>query len=134
VALAGDYNLVPTDLDIYPTKSWDHDALLQPQSRAAYRCLLEQGWTEAVRALHPKEPMYTFWDYMRNGWDFCRGASSAPRPGRLRALLQCAAGAPGLKPAPDEICSRRRLEAMAGDGLVWKVIPTGKSAIQPDGL
>ena len=69
VVLAGDYNVVPTDLDIYPTKSWDRNALLQPQSRAAYRRLLAQGWTDAVRALHPKEPMYTFWDYMRNRWE-----------------------------------------------------------------
>jgi len=69
VVLAGDYNVVPTDLDIYPTKSWDRDALLQPQSRAAYQRLLAQGWTDAIRALHPKEPMYTFWDYMRNRWE-----------------------------------------------------------------
>jgi exodeoxyribonuclease-3 len=69
VVLAGDYNVVPTDLDIYPTKSWDRDALLQPESRAAYQRLLSQGWTDAIRALHPKEPMYTFWDYMRNGWE-----------------------------------------------------------------
>jgi exodeoxyribonuclease III len=69
VVLAGDYNVVPTDLDIYPTKSWDRNALLQPQSRAAYQRLLAQGWTDAVRALHPKEPMYTFWDYMRNRWE-----------------------------------------------------------------
>jgi exodeoxyribonuclease III len=69
VVLAGDYNVVPTNLDIYPTKSWDRDALLQPQSRAAYQRLLAQGWTDAVRALHPNEPMYTFWDYMRNRWE-----------------------------------------------------------------
>ena len=69
VVLAGDYNVVPTDLDIYPTKSWDRDALLQPESRAAYQRLLAQGWTDAVRALHPKEPMYTFWDYMRKRWE-----------------------------------------------------------------
>jgi len=69
VVLAGDYNVVPTDLDIYPTKSWDRNALLQPQGRAAYQRLLAQGWTDAVRALHPKEPMYTFWDYMRNRWE-----------------------------------------------------------------
>ena len=65
VVLAGDYNVVPTDLDIYPTKSWDHNALLQPESRAAYQRLLAQGWTDSIRALHPKEPMYTFWDYKR---------------------------------------------------------------------
>ena len=69
VVLAGDYNVVPTNLDIYPTKSWDRDALLQPQSRAAYQRLLAQGWADAVRTLHPKEPMYTFWDYMRKRWE-----------------------------------------------------------------
>jgi exodeoxyribonuclease-3 len=69
VVLAGDYNVVPTDIDIYLTKSWDRDALLQPESRAAYQRLLSQGWTGAVRALHLKEPMYTFWDYMRNRWE-----------------------------------------------------------------
>jgi DNA polymerase-1 len=69
VVLAGDYNVVPTDLDIYSTKSWDRNALLQPESRAAYQRLLAQGWTDAIRALHPKEPMYTFWDCMRNRWE-----------------------------------------------------------------
>ena len=69
VVLAGDYNVVPTDADIYPTKSWDQDALLQPESRAAYQSLLGQGWIDAVRALYPSEPMYTFWDYMRNRWE-----------------------------------------------------------------
>jgi exodeoxyribonuclease III len=69
VVLAGDYNVVPTDFDIYPTKSWDRDALLQPQSRAEYQNLLAHGWTDAVRALHPKEPMYTFSDYMRERWE-----------------------------------------------------------------
>jgi DNA polymerase-1 len=73
VVLAGDYNVVPTDLDIYPTRSWNRDALLQPESRAAYQRLLSQGWTDAIRALHPGEPMYTFWDYMRNRWERDRG-------------------------------------------------------------
>jgi exodeoxyribonuclease-3 len=66
--LAGDYNVVPTDLDIYPTTSWAKDALLQPESRAAFQRLLDQGWTDAIRALHPAEPMYTFWDYKRDRW------------------------------------------------------------------
>jgi hypothetical protein len=69
VVLAGDYNVVPTDLDIYPTKSWDRDALLQPESRAAYQRFLSQGWTGAIRALDPRKPMYTFWDYMRKRWE-----------------------------------------------------------------
>jgi exodeoxyribonuclease-3 len=66
--LAGDYNVVPTDRDIYPTRSWDDDALLQPESRAAFRRLLDQGWTDAIRTLHPSDPIYTFWDYKRNRW------------------------------------------------------------------
>jgi exodeoxyribonuclease III len=66
--LAGDYNVVPTDQDIYPTKSWANDALLQPESRAAFRRLLDQGWTDPIRTLHPAEPMYTFWDYKRDRW------------------------------------------------------------------
>ena len=68
VILAGDFNVVPTDRDIYPTKSWDNDALLQPESRAAFRRLLKQGWTDAIRHLHPDDTIYTFWDYMRNRW------------------------------------------------------------------
>jgi exodeoxyribonuclease-3 len=68
VALAGDFNVVPTDRDIYKTKSWDRDALMQPAPRAAYRRLLAQGWTDAVRALNPEEPMYTYWDYKFNRW------------------------------------------------------------------
>jgi exodeoxyribonuclease III len=89
--LAGDYNVVPTDLDIYPTKSWANDALLQPESRAAFRRLLEQGWTDAIRRLHPSDPMYTFWDYKRYRWPRNAGLRldhlllSPPLAGRLAA-------------------------------------------------
>jgi exodeoxyribonuclease III len=69
VVLAGDYNVVPTAQDIYPTTSWDDDALLRPESRAAYRRLLQQGWTDAVRTLHPDAAMYTYWDYKRRRWE-----------------------------------------------------------------
>jgi exodeoxyribonuclease III len=69
VVLAGDYNVVPTDQDIYPSKSWDKDALVQPASRAAFAVLTKQGWVDAVRALHPSKPMYTFRHYMRNRWE-----------------------------------------------------------------
>jgi len=69
VVLAGDYNVVPTVQDIYPSKSWDKDALVQPASRAAFGELTKQGWLDAIRALHPAEPMYTFWHYMRNRWE-----------------------------------------------------------------
>jgi exodeoxyribonuclease III len=68
VVLAGDYNVVPTDLDIYPTRNWKDNALLQPESRAAFRRLVDQGWTDALRALHPDAPMFTFWDYKRGRW------------------------------------------------------------------
>jgi exodeoxyribonuclease-3 len=68
VVLAGDYNVVPTDADIYPTSSYAKNALVQPQPRSLFRRLLDQGWIDAVRTLHPDKPMYTFWDYMRNRW------------------------------------------------------------------
>jgi exodeoxyribonuclease-3 len=68
VVLAGDYNVVPTEFDIYPTRSYAKDALVQPESRAVFERILRQGWTDAIRTMHPDEPMYTFWDYMRNRW------------------------------------------------------------------
>ncbi|MCC0043169.1 MAG: exodeoxyribonuclease III [Brucellaceae bacterium] len=68
VVLAGDYNVAPTELDIYDTRSWDDDALIQPQSRAAFRKLVGRSWTDALRHLHPDERIYTFWHYRRNRW------------------------------------------------------------------
>ena len=68
VVLAGDYNVVPTEADVYPTTSYRDNALLQPAPRAAYRTLLEQGWTDAIRKVHPTGPVYTFWDYLRQRW------------------------------------------------------------------
>jgi exodeoxyribonuclease-3 len=68
VVLAGDYNIVPEERDIYPTRSYEKYALVQPASRAAYQRLLNQGWVDAVRKIHPDEIIYTFWDYMRNRW------------------------------------------------------------------
>jgi exodeoxyribonuclease-3 len=68
VVLAGDFNVVPTDRDIYQTKSNDKDALLQPESRARCARLLRQGWCDAVRTLHPDEPTYSYWSYLRNRW------------------------------------------------------------------
>ncbi len=68
VVLAGDYNVAPTPLDIYPTTSWDDDALVHPKSRAAYARLVKQGWTDAIRETHGDARIYTFWHYMRNRW------------------------------------------------------------------
>ena len=68
VVLAGDYNIAPAPMDIYPTRSWDKNALVQPKSRAAFAALVAQGWTDAIRNLHPSKPMFTFWDYKRDRW------------------------------------------------------------------
>jgi exodeoxyribonuclease-3 len=68
VVLAGDYNVVPTDADIYNTRSWLKDALLQPESRDCFQRLLAQGWGDALRLRYPDERIYTFWDYFRQHW------------------------------------------------------------------
>ena len=68
VVLAGDYNVMPTDLDVYKPERWTDDALFRPEVRDAFHRLLAQGWTDALRALHPGERIYTFWDYFRNAY------------------------------------------------------------------
>jgi exodeoxyribonuclease III len=68
VVLAGDYNVVPTSQDIYPTRSLDSNALIQPESRQAFARLLAQGWIDALRKLCPEGPLWTFWDYERDRW------------------------------------------------------------------
>jgi exodeoxyribonuclease-3 len=66
--LAGDFNVIPTDLDVYAPERWRDDALFRPEVRSAYQTLLRQGWIDAVRALHPEERIYTFWKYLRNAY------------------------------------------------------------------
>jgi exodeoxyribonuclease III len=73
VVLAGDYNVVPTPQDIYPTRSLDNNALIQPESRTAFARLLAQGWTDAMRKLHPDGPLWTFWDYKFERWPKNKG-------------------------------------------------------------
>ncbi len=68
VILTGDYNVMPTELDVYKPESWVNDALFLPEVRAAFQKLLSQGWTDAIRKLHPDEKIYTFWDYFRNAY------------------------------------------------------------------
>jgi exodeoxyribonuclease-3 len=68
VVLAGDYDVMPTDLDVYAPERWVDDALFRPEVRDAYRRLVQQGWTDALRALHPGERIYTFWKYFRNAF------------------------------------------------------------------
>lgn len=90
--LAGDYNVMPTDLDVYKPERWVDDALFRPEVRQAYRDLVDQGWTDALRALHPDERIFTFWDYFRNA--FARDAGL-----RIDHLLLSPKLAPRLKAA-----------------------------------
>ncbi len=68
VVLAGDYNIIPTDLDVYKPERWLDDALFRPEVRDAFARLVASGWTDALRKLHPGQRIYTFWDYLRNAW------------------------------------------------------------------
>ena len=66
--LAGDYNVIPTEVDAYKPERWLDDALFRPESRAAFNRLLDQGWIDALRTCHPGERLYTYWDYFRNAY------------------------------------------------------------------
>jgi len=68
VILIGDFNVMPTELDVYKPERWIDDALFRPEVRQAFRELVAQGWTDAIRELHPKEVIYTFWDYFRDAY------------------------------------------------------------------
>jgi exodeoxyribonuclease-3 len=68
VVLAGDFNAIPTDLDVYAPERWRDDALFRPEVRQAYAQLVKQGWTDALRKLHPHERVYTFWKYFRGAF------------------------------------------------------------------
>jgi exodeoxyribonuclease III len=68
VILTGDYNVMPTEKDVYKPERWVDDALFRPETRAAFKKLVDQGWTDAIRKLYPDETIYTFWDYFRNAY------------------------------------------------------------------
>jgi exodeoxyribonuclease-3 len=68
VVLAGDYNVIPHDDDAYSVQALAEDALMQPESRSAYRRLLAQGWTDALRTRRPEGGVWTFWDYQAGAW------------------------------------------------------------------
>ena len=104
IVLAGDYNVVPTPADIYATTSYDEDALVQPESRAAFRRLLDQGWTDAIRDRHPTATIYTFWDYVRKRWERNAGL-------RIDHLLLSPALAPRLQDANVDKAVRARTGA-----------------------
>jgi exodeoxyribonuclease-3 len=90
VVLAGDYNVVPTEADIWPGHHEQDNALLQPQTRAAYQRLLDQGWTDALRVAQPEGPLWTFWGYLRHRWPNDKGM-------RLDHLLVSRILAPSLR-------------------------------------
>jgi exodeoxyribonuclease-3 len=68
VVLTGDFNVMPTELDVYKPERWVNDALFRPETRAAFKSVMEQGWTDAIRKLYPDQTIYTFWDYFRNAY------------------------------------------------------------------
>ncbi len=68
VILVGDFNVMPTELDVYKPERWINDALFRPEVRKAFKILVDQGWTDAIRKLYPNEKIYTFWDYFRNAY------------------------------------------------------------------
>jgi exodeoxyribonuclease-3 len=124
--LAGDYNVVPTEADIWPGHHEQDNALLQPESRAAWFQLLDQGWTDALRTLQPEGPLWTFWGYLRHRWPNDKGM-------RLDHLLL----SPNL--APQLIAAGVSRAARGGEGAsdhapTWielKTAPRGRAA--PDG-
>jgi len=69
VILTGDYNVMPTEIDVYKPERWVDDALFRPETRTALKKLVDQGWTDAIRKLYPDEVIYTFWDYFRNAYE-----------------------------------------------------------------
>lgn len=99
--LAGDYNVMPTDLDVYAPERWREDALFRPEVRDAYANLIAQGWTDALRAMHPGERIYTFWDYFRNA--FQRNAGL-----RIDHLLLSPGLAPRLRAAGVDRATRAK--------------------------
>src|SRR5947208_8155959 len=123
VVLAGDYNVVPTDRDIYATRSYADNALLQPQSRALFQRILEQGWVDAVRVRHPDAPIYTFWDYMRNRW---------PRDAGLRIdhLLLSAQAAERLVDAGVDRAVRGK-EGASDHAPVWVMLRDEANPLRP---
>jgi len=92
VVLAGDYNVIPTGLDVYKPERWLTDALFRPETRAVFERLMRQGWLDSLRALHPDEVIYTFFDYFRNAYGRNAGL-------RIDHLLLSPSLAPALRAA-----------------------------------
>jgi exodeoxyribonuclease-3 len=120
VVIAGDFNVMPTERDVYKPERWLDDALFAPEVRAAYARLLDQGWTDALRSLHPDEVIYTFWDYFRNAYSRNAGL-------RIDHLLLSPALAPRLT-AADVDRGVRGWEKTSDHAPVW--IELGDRAVR----
>ncbi|MDA8521546.1 exodeoxyribonuclease III [Acidovorax sp. NCPPB 4044] len=120
VVLAGDFNIIPTELDVYKPESWVDDALFRTEVREAFRTLVGSGWTDALRATHPGEAVYTFWDYLRQRW---------PRDAGLRIdhLLLNPAAARRLQKAGVDREVRGRPQP-SDHAPVWVVLGPGRRA------
>lgn len=119
VILAGDFNVVPTDEDIYATRSFKDNALLHPAPRAAYRSLLGAGWTDALHRQSPDRPLFTFWSYMRNRWPRDAGLRIdhlllSPDPARRMRCAGVDREVRGLEGASDHAPAWVELKTMRG--------------------
>jgi exodeoxyribonuclease-3 len=123
VVLAGDFNVVPTDADIYSPASWLDNALLQPEPRDAFARLLAQGWTDTVRRCHPTDRLYTFWDYRRNRWARDAGL-------RIDHLLASPAMAARLSDAGVDRAQRGK-EGASDHAPAWATFDAAKRRASP---
>ncbi|MEW6759346.1 MAG: exodeoxyribonuclease III [Pseudomonadota bacterium] len=124
VVMCGDFNVIPTDLDVYKPERWLDDALFRPESRAAFERLMSQGWTDSLRTMYPDQVVYTFWDYFRNA--FGRDAGI-----RIDHLLLSPALAPALRGAGVDKFQRAK-EKPSDHAPTWVELDMS-AALQPKG-
>ncbi|MTV38472.1 exodeoxyribonuclease III [Duganella radicis] len=115
--LAGDFNVMPTELDVYKPERWLDDALFRPEVRAAFHRLIDQGWCDTLRVTHPDEVIYTFWDYFRNAYQRNAGL-------RIDHILLSPALTPALKAAGVDREVRGR-EKPSDHAPVWVELDLG---------
>lgn len=123
--LAGDFNVMPAELDVYKPERWVNDALFRPETRAAFHRLLEQGWCDALRTMHPNERLYTFWDYFRNAYGRDAGL-------RIDHLLLSPALAGSLRKAEVDRAVRGR-EKPSDHAPAWVELDLGQAGRQAGG-
>ena len=144
VILAGDYNVMPTDLDVYAPERWLDDALFRPEVRDAYRRLVDQGWTDALRTLHPEERIYTFWKYFRNAFtrdaglridhlllspQLAKRLAAAGVDRNIRALEKTSDHAPVWITLGDQPSRRRDFRAVDSEEATEDEVPVGQTTV-----